>query len=548
MRKLEEEPKTYDNKFTELTKGINLKVQDWIFNHLKESSSILEAGCGTGSLAKRMALKGYDVIAIDSNFNMINHAMQNYPTETDVKLTYQIGSILNFPLEDHSKDAIVSTFLLSELRPLEQQIFLRRVWKALKTDGRLYIAAEFIPSGFWKLIFKIKRWWYKKKLKRLRLKRTQVIKWFFNYLDPIGFKITSKESWKHGSIQVLELEKTDSDGKTEPGYFKPNRKTFNGINSQLRILRCLLTGQSDHVSIEPGVYESGTPHKDSPIIVTANYDYTYIKVMRDLKGIDAWVLCIDSDGINVWCAARGENFGNKQLLEAVNATGLQDYSKKKTIILPQLSAGGVAIPQLPKKKEEFSYNILYGPVWSKQLPEFLEKRPPKKPDHMKIAKFSLSHRARAGLSHTTFLLRRIFVYPVILLFILLLALNRINHLWWIGEFIISIVIINAIISYGFPLSKFTRCFIKKGLFFSGLNLVILGVLNWVLHGSLIYLIWNSIIYIWLSFFSTMSFSGFTMESNPSEIQSIYPLFTKINLVLMILSISSIGIGVLFSLI
>ncbi len=545
MKKLEEEPKTYDNKFTELTKGINLKVQDWIINKIQNSPTILEIGCGTGVLANKLALKGSDIIAIDKNFNMINYAMQNYPSEAEVKLIYQMGSIFDFPVEDKSKDIIISTFLLSELRPLEQQIFLRKAWKILKPNGRFFIAAEFIPSGSWKYVFKIKRWWYKKKLRRLKLKTTQVNKWFFKYLEPIGFKIMLKESWKHGSIQVLELCKIKMNETNEPGFYKPKLKKFKGINSRLRILRCLLTGQVDHVSNEPGIYESGRPDKESSIIVTTNYDYTYIKVLRDLEGIDAWILCVDSDGINVWCAARGDDFGNKQLLEAVEATGIQHYSNKKTLILPQLSAGGVSIPQLPKSKEKFPYNILFGPVWSKYLPEFLEKRPARKPDPMKIAKFSFSHRARAGLTHTSFLFRKIFIYPIFILFLILLAFNRLNQLWWIGEFIFVIIITNAIISYGFPLSKFTRYFIKKGIFFSILNLAILGFLNWILHGSLIYLAWNSIVYIWMSFFSTMSFSGYTMETNPSEIQSEYGLFTKLNLILMIISIFSISIGLLF---
>ena len=101
----------------------------------------------------------------------------------------------------------------------------------------------------------------------------------------------------------------------------------------MSIYRCIFTGQVDHVPIEPGIYQSGTPDEKSPIIVTANYEYTYIKVLRDLKDINAWVLCVDSNGINVWCAARGNNFGNQQLLEAIEATDIQNYTNKKTFFL-----------------------------------------------------------------------------------------------------------------------------------------------------------------------------------------------------------------------
>ena len=41
MRKLEEEPETYDSNFTTLTKGINLEVHNWVLDHLNESKTIL---------------------------------------------------------------------------------------------------------------------------------------------------------------------------------------------------------------------------------------------------------------------------------------------------------------------------------------------------------------------------------------------------------------------------------------------------------------------------------------------------------------------------
>ena len=93
MRKLEEEPESYDSKFTTLTKGINLKVQDWVLNRIGKSESILEIGCGTGVLAAKMALKDNDVIAIDKNFQMINHAIKNYPQENKVNLQYLISAL-----------------------------------------------------------------------------------------------------------------------------------------------------------------------------------------------------------------------------------------------------------------------------------------------------------------------------------------------------------------------------------------------------------------------------------------------------------------------
>ena len=192
--------------------------------------------------------------------------------------------------------------------------------------------------------------------------------------------------------------------------------------------------------------------------------------MRDLKGLDAWVLCVDSNGINVWCAARGNDFGNMQLLEAIEATGIKNITKKKTLLLPQLSAGGVAIPQLPKNSEEFPFRVKYGPVWSKYIPQFLNEKPAQKPKQMKLAKFTLFHRIRAGITHTTFLFRKIFLLPLIGLTLLFLALNLFNKLWWIGEVSLWIIVANFVVTLLFPLSRFTRKFIYKRIFFGILQL------------------------------------------------------------------------------
>jgi ubiquinone/menaquinone biosynthesis C-methylase UbiE len=541
MRKLEEEPDNYDTKFTALTKGVNLRVQEWILDRIQDSQSILEIGCGTGVLASKMAIKGCNVIAIDKNLNMINYAMQNYPSEAKGDLLYQIGTLTNFPVEKNSKDIIVSTFMLSELRPLEQQLFLRDAWSALKPYGRIILAAEFIPSGFWKLIFKIKRWWFKKKLRRLQLKSTFLVKWFFNYIESIGFKINAQKTWKHGSIKAIELVKVGDN----PGYYRPKPKRFKGIRSQLRIYRCLFTGQIDHVPIEPGIYQSGYPNENSPIIVTANYEYTYIKVMRNLKGVDAWVLCVDTNGINVWCAARGNDFGNEQLLEAVDATEIYKFTKKKTLILPQLSAGGVAIPQLPRNSEKFPFKIIYGPIWAKDIAQYIEERPPRKPDSMKIAKFTISHRIRAGITHTTFLLRKIFLLPILFIAVLFIGLNWSDMVLWILQIFIWIILTNSIIAILFPLSNFSKKFIYKGIFFGVINIIILGVLSWIFHQSLFFILWNLAFYFWIAFFSTMSFSGYTMSTSPREIQIEYRLFSHINKVLLIISLFFLAFGMIY---
>lgn len=547
MKKLELEPSTYETYFTELTGGINIEIQNWILDRVGQSQKILEVGCGPGTLAIKMAKNNNIVTAIDSNPNMIQAAKTTAKFNPDLKLTFLEGTALSSP--DETYDAIVSTFMLSELRPLEQQIFLRNMWKSLKKDGKLLLAAEFEPSGFGKLQFMIKRWWYKRKMGRLIL-NTHPLKHFYNYLNPIGFEISTEKQWAQGSIRVIELTKRKTLVNSEPGFYVPPKRQFKGIKGFLGTVRCLLTGQVDHVPIEPGIYKSGDPDASSPIIVTANYLFTYIRLMKDIQRIDAWVLCVDSRGINVWCAARGPDFGNKQIIEAVKASGIGKKTDSKTLYLPQLAAGGVAVPKLPKNTEDFPFrSVKYGPVWSKNLPQYLKEKPAKKPDFMKLAKFTLYHRMRGFITHSTFLLRKIFFWPSmgLLLFLLIVGFftQDFTMLIFVGEIWLAVLVANLLITTLFPLTNFTRRFVTKGIVFGILNVVVFGFIIFLINQSIAFVFWNSVFLFWLAFFSTMSFSGYTFSTSITEITAEYTVFKRLNKYLLYLGIILSVVGAIF---
>ncbi|TFH23375.1 MAG: copper oxidase, partial [Myxococcales bacterium] len=56
---------------------------------------------------------------------------------------------------------------------------------------------------------------------------------------------------------------------------------------------------------EPGLRVVGDPGRESPVLVTGNYDLTVRRLLRALVDVDAWVVVASSAGINVWCAASG---------------------------------------------------------------------------------------------------------------------------------------------------------------------------------------------------------------------------------------------------
>src|SRR4030042_2771630 len=61
--------------------------------------------------------------------------------------------------------------------------------------------------------------------------------------------------------------------------------------------------------VQAGAYAVGNGRQDSPVLVSANYKLSFDSLRRELGGLDAWILVLDTKGINVWCAAGKGTFG-----------------------------------------------------------------------------------------------------------------------------------------------------------------------------------------------------------------------------------------------
>jgi hypothetical protein len=120
--------------------------------------------------------------------------------------------------------------------------------------------------------------------------------------------------------------------------------------------------------ITPGLYTLGRPQSESPVLVTANYRLSCNRLASAVPGVDAWVLALDTKGINVWCAAGKGTFGTAELIERIRRTNLAEFVTRRTLILPQLGAPGVAAHEV-KKATGFTVN--YGPVYAHDIPAYL---------------------------------------------------------------------------------------------------------------------------------------------------------------------------------
>ncbi|MGO9146871.1 MAG: mercury methylation corrinoid protein HgcA [Desulfomonilia bacterium] len=124
-----------------------------------------------------------------------------------------------------------------------------------------------------------------------------------------------------------------------------------------------------HYTVDPGLYALGQPDEDSPVLVTANYKMSFDCLRVSLPGRNAWLLVLDTKGINVWCAAGKGTFGTEELLRRITACDLKDIVKHRDLILPQLGAPGVAA-HLVKKFSGFK--VHYGPIHAGDLPAYLD--------------------------------------------------------------------------------------------------------------------------------------------------------------------------------
>ena len=141
-------------------------------------------------------------------------------------------------------------------------------------------------------------------------------------------------------------------------------------------------------AIPPGLYAFGEPTKESDVLVTANYKLTFDTLRRSLKGLQAWILVLETRGINVWCAAGKGTFGTDELVRRISETKLDQLVNHRRIILPQLGAVGVNSNRV---QEKTGFRVFFGPVEAREIQAYID-RGYRKTREMSTIKFSMRDR------------------------------------------------------------------------------------------------------------------------------------------------------------
>lgn len=277
--------------------------------------------------------------------------------------------------------------------------------------------------------------------------------------------------------------------------------------------------------VTPGLYSTGKPDENSPVLVTANYKLTFDSLRKELSGLNLWILVLDTRGVNVWCAAGKGTFGTNELVHRIEAVKLGDVVKHRTVILPQLGATGVAAHEVAKKS---GFHVVYGPVRASDIKAFLDASM-KATLEMRIVRFTFAD--RLVLTPVDFVY---WMKPLILFFGILFILNAIG----LGRFGLTEAV-------GFFGAVFTGCVLTpillpwipgRAFSFKGALLGVLWTAAFVLiYGGIVQFgVLKAVSYLLLlpsvSAYTAMNFTGSSTYTSPTGVNKEMRLAIPIMLV------------------
>jgi hypothetical protein len=143
-------------------------------------------------------------------------------------------------------------------------------------------------------------------------------------------------------------------------------------------------------TVTPGLYTLGNPDRNSPVLVTGNYRLSLNALRVSINDRNAWILIVDTKGINVWCAAGKGTFCTKEIVKQLSACDLKSKIAHRTLILPQLGASGASASKVQK---ESGFSVRFGPVRASDIPAYLDNNCTASPA-MRRVRFSFVDRAK----------------------------------------------------------------------------------------------------------------------------------------------------------
>ncbi len=319
----------------------------------------------------------------------------------------------------------------------------------------------------------------------------------------------------------------------------------------------------NNYKVVPGLYAAGNPDENSDVFVTANYKLSFDHLRKNLDGLNAWILVLDTKGINVWCAAGKGTFGTAELVNRIRITRLKEIIKHRRIIVPQLSATGVSAYQVKRLTMpetdvniQFSnqspvsfqslnnnitvdrgFTVVFGPVRAADIKAFIANGY-KSTEEMRKVSFSFSDRLK--LVPVDFVHSGTKLLAALVLFFILsginargISLNQAFQKGLVSAFYIIIAYLTGIIITPLLLPYIPgRMFAFKGLITGFIISVILTVFDNRESTTLEAVAWFMLIPA-ISSFMTMNFTGSSTFTSLSGVKKEMKVFVPIQIVMAV---------------
>jgi hypothetical protein len=273
----------------------------------------------------------------------------------------------------------------------------------------------------------------------------------------------------------------------------------------------------DRYRVMPGLYKVGNPDSKSDVFVSANYKLSFDVLRKNMGSLNAWILVIDTNGINVWCAAGKGTFGTDNIVKSVKNTLLENVVEHRTLILPQLGAVGVAAH---KVKEQCGFKVVYGPIRAKDIKAFIRNGYKATPDMRKMT-FPIYERAK--LIPVDLMYGKYKLLIALAVMFILSGLDRTGFLFSKMINLCPLPILNVLGAYlaGIVLAPLFlswvpfRAFALKGAFWGAINTL---AFYFIFHISILEIISFGFISMAVASFMTMNFTGSSTYTSLSGVK------------------------------
>jgi ubiquinone/menaquinone biosynthesis C-methylase UbiE len=394
MKWLETSPKDYERGIRLITLNRIHQIREIITaDFIRPGIKVLDLGCGTGELTKMLAARGAQVSAIDSSPQMLTESRGKISAaglDQQVEFFHLDAAMLDETFPPNSFDLIVCSMVFSALQPELQRYLLQTFPLLLTPTGKLLIVDESLPGN-----------WFKRAFYRLERTLVTLLTWLLTrttFSQPVAdtetiFTIAGYRTQQHASFLLDSLILFEAQPQSSPvaphqliGKLNHRPSLFTFFKDLLELFFRILP---PYPKTRPGLYAVGEPDEGSQVLVTGSYDLTVRRLVKAIDSqLDAWVLVVDTAGINVWCGAGAGYFSAEKVISAIKTSGVSKVVNHKSIILPQLAANGV---DGWKIRESTGWQVAWGPVRAEDIPVYLTAEC-NKTEEMRLVRFPLLDR------------------------------------------------------------------------------------------------------------------------------------------------------------